>query len=106
MTTQEMTGGDTLQDQTQESGGTTLSSSVTKSEFKEGCFDLRGTIEVLKLNVKLLKNHKFAEKESSSGDIGEVQANLQLAYRHLEDARMRIGKAVQAYDGGGSCYPR
>lgn len=34
----------------------------------------------------------------------EVCANITLAYRHLEDASMRLGKAIQAADGGKSCY--
>jgi hypothetical protein len=34
----------------------------------------------------------------------EVIANTMLAYRHLEDASMRIGKAMQAIDGGISVY--
>lgn len=34
----------------------------------------------------------------------EVIANLMLAYRHLEDASMRLGKAIQAIDGGASVY--
>jgi hypothetical protein len=32
----------------------------------------------------------------------EILENLTLAYRHLEDASMRLGKAIQAYDGGKS----
>jgi hypothetical protein len=39
-------------------------------------------------------------------DIGEVMANLTLAYRHLEDASMRIGKVLQAQDGGMSVYDK
>jgi hypothetical protein len=39
-------------------------------------------------------------------DRGEVIANLMLAYRHLEDASMRLGKAIQARDGGVSVYDR
>lgn len=35
---------------------------------------------------------------------GEVVANLTLAYRHLEDASMRLGKVIQAIDGGVSVY--
>ncbi|HJX75614.1 MAG TPA: hypothetical protein VJ247_04610 [Gaiella sp.] len=35
---------------------------------------------------------------------GEVPANVALAYRHLEDASMRLGKALQALDGGVSVY--
>lgn len=33
-------------------------------------------------------------------DRGEVIANLMLAYRHIEDAKMRLGKVFQARDGG------
>jgi hypothetical protein len=36
----------------------------------------------------------------------ESKANIMLAFRHLEDCRMRLGKAIQAYDGGTSVYPR
>jgi len=92
-------------------GGDTLPDFEPQRDFKESCFDLRGTIEVIKLNVKLLK----AKTANGIGIVGsseqpmavsEILANLQLAYRHLENARMRLGKAVQVYDGGGSCYPR
>lgn len=37
---------------------------------------------------------------------GEVIANFMLSYRHLEDASMRLGKAIQAIDGGVSVYDR
>lgn len=37
---------------------------------------------------------------------GEAMANVTLAYRHLEDASMRLGKAIQALDGGISVYDR
>lgn len=37
---------------------------------------------------------------------GEAMANVMLAYRHLEDASMRLGKAIQALDGGVSVYDR
>lgn len=39
-------------------------------------------------------------------DINECRANLTLAYRHLEDARMRLGKAIQSIDGGVSVYDK
>lgn len=32
----------------------------------------------------------------------EMAANVTLALRHLEDASMRLGKAIQAYNGGKS----
>jgi hypothetical protein len=37
---------------------------------------------------------------------GEAAANITIAYRHLEDASMRLGKAVQALDGGVSVYDK
>jgi hypothetical protein len=38
----------------------------------------------------------------------EALANMMLAYRHLEDARMRLGKVIQAIEGGKSIldHPR
>lgn len=33
-------------------------------------------------------------------DRGEELANLMLAYRHIEDAVMRLGKVIQAFNGG------
>ena len=43
---------------------------------------------------------------SQGEERGEVMDNLILAYRHLEDASMRLGKAIQAIDGGVSVYDR
>jgi hypothetical protein len=37
---------------------------------------------------------------------GEAIANVMLAYRHLEDASMRLGKCIQAMDGGVSVYDK
>jgi hypothetical protein len=34
----------------------------------------------------------------------EALSNVILAFRHFEDSRMRLGKAIQALDGGASCY--
>jgi hypothetical protein len=36
----------------------------------------------------------------------EMKANLMLCYRHLEDAAMRLGKVLQAKDGGKSVYDK
>jgi hypothetical protein len=43
---------------------------------------------------------------AAPADRGEMLANATLAYRHLEDARMRLGKVIQAYDGGVSVYDK
>ena len=76
--------------------------------FKESCFGLREDLELTKPNVKGLMVHPvFDEGEPVGSDrLSEMKANIMLAYRHLEDARMRLGKAIQAYDGGKSVYPR
>ena len=36
----------------------------------------------------------------------EALANIMLAYRHLEDASMRLGKVIQALDNGVSVYDK
>lgn len=36
----------------------------------------------------------------------ETVANVTLAYRHIEDASMRLGKMLQSLDGGVSVYDR
>jgi len=77
---------------------------------------MRGDIEHVKSKVKNLIGHpeiigKLEDFTSPTNykkleGMSEAQQNIILAYRHLEDARMRLGKAVQAFDGGKSCYPR
>ena len=63
---------------------------------------LRKTIEDQKVYV--LHNKKYIS-ELVTGDKGEMMANITLAYRHLEDAKMRVGKVIQAYEGK-SCYDK
>jgi len=58
--------------------------------------------EVMKTVITTKAREEFAEHE----DKGEMIANLMLAYRHLEDASMRIGKAIQAHEGGVSVYDK
>jgi len=68
----------------------------TGFDVKQFCVNERATLETMKERVMQAKRH---------GTIpGEIGANITLAYRHLEDARMRFGKALQALDGGTSCY--
>jgi hypothetical protein len=68
----------------------------TPDDAKEELFQLR---EGLKEFEKMTQLLGFL-------GIGEADANVILAYRHLEDCRMRLGKAIQALNGGISCYPR
>lgn len=78
-----------------------------EESIKENCFGAREAIESLKKEViKLMKHPDFMNEQSSDNQFGEMKANIMLTYRHLEDARMRLGKVVQAYDGGQSALPR
>ena len=79
----------------------------TEIGFIEWCQDIRAKLEELKTSVKAMKAHSDLQtRQEPACDHGEILANIMLAYRHLEDARMRMGKAIQARDGGTSCYPK
>ncbi len=53
----------------------------------------------------LIKNRELrARSFLAKAPNGEVKAHLMLAVRHLEDARMRLGKAIQYSGDGVSCY--
>lgn len=78
-------------------------------KFVEDCARIRKGLKAVALVVK----NRFDEIHisglpagSSIADSGEICANLMLSYRHLEDAVMRLGKAIQAYDGGKSVYDK
>lgn len=70
--------------------------------------------EITLLSKRLLKLREDPVMNKSPGapepgpdpDVNEMHANLMLAFRHLEDARMRIGKIIQAQGGGQSIYDR
>ena len=74
-------------------------------DLKDQCFNQRKAIEEIKKYVHGMKRH--SDLPDMNEELrGEAIANITLAYRHLEDARMRLGKAVQAIDGGTSVYPK
>ena len=74
---------------------TTLDNAINMSRT-----DIKRTAE----NVKSLMDAMKFQLLPNGANAGEIAANLTLAYRHLEDASMRLGKAIQAYDGGASVY--
>lgn len=76
--------------------------------FTNACNDVRS---VIKQSAALSKTLTDAVKSgavptTAGEDRGEMIANLMLCYRHLEDASMRLGKAIQAHDGGVSVYDK
>jgi hypothetical protein len=50
----------------------------------------------------------LADKVRQAARTGSIEANenILLAFRHMEDASMRLGKAIQALDGGESVYDK
>lgn len=67
---------------------------------------LRGQVLVIATSTKRLMGHAiFREVPEPGTDHNEMRENIMLTYRHLEDARMRLGKVIQAADGGTSVYP-
>lgn len=82
--------------------------------IKQQASDIRKDVDSLKIKVAALHNHPvFAGEDMrlSPGNCPESQqanmhANITLAFRHLEDARMRLGKVIQAATGGVSCYDK
>lgn len=75
--------------------------------------DFAGAVNGTRKQIKDIAAYLQGFKEGISkqemtvaGDRGEVMANLTLAYRHLEDASMRLGKVLQAHDGGVSVYDK
>jgi len=79
---------------------------MKKEGFREFARDWRSAIQIIGNGVKNLKLHPVCVNAIEGVDKGEVIANIMLAYRHLEDARMRLGKAIQATEGGVSCFDR
>ncbi len=76
--------------------------------FVERVNRLRDDIKTLNSNLINLKKRSFfnGDENPSQHDRKEMKANIMLAYRHLEDARMRLGKVIQAHDGGKSVYDK
>lgn len=69
--------------------------------LEERCRDFRIQIKDIGDNVKwLMGDHLFVGSQLHPNQHSEMKANIMLAYRHLEDARMRIGKVLQAAGDG------
>lgn len=77
---------------------------MTFDDIKATAGLLRAKIKEVGDEVLRLRDNAAACGNQLNVDKGEAIANVQLAYRHLEDARMRLGKTIQAIDGGKSVY--
>lgn len=76
------------------------------NQIRASILQLEGSVAALKIEIAAadLSNRPDVQPDYPAADRGEMIANCMLAYRHLEDARVRLGKVIQAYDGGVSVY--
>jgi hypothetical protein len=79
----------------------TMEDTTVSTVFPDGCKSLRNSIQVTADNIKELS---MGDVKLSQETIKEMSYNIKKAYRLLEDAKMRLGKAIQAYEGGTSIY--
>lgn len=74
---------------------------VNEPCFEDKCHSLRSRIGHIGDEVKaLMGNDVFERDQDYPEQHDEMKANIMLAYRYLEDARMRVGKALQAAGDG------
>ena len=75
----------------------------TQTALEKHCHKLRGEIRDIGRTVRTLMGHgDFNGVEIFPGQHAEMRANIMLTFRHIEDARMRIGKVMQQIQGGAS----
>ncbi|HDZ62297.1 MAG TPA: hypothetical protein ENH40_04035 [Nitrospirae bacterium] len=70
-------------------------------DLEKTCEFLRGQIRDIGVCILVLKKHEdFKNDQVFIGQHNEMMSNIMLSYRHLEDARMRLGKVMQQIQGG------
>lgn len=78
-----------------------------EEELKSMCDRLRATLKEIEQQTRAIKDHSTFKKEQSyQGQHGEMIAQSMLAVRHIEDARMRLGKVLQYAGDGVSIYDK
>jgi len=75
--------------------------------LKELCDRLRAELKDIEKQVRSMKEGpRFTGEQSYLGQHGEMIAQSMLAVRHIEDARMRLGKVLQYAEDGVSIYDK
>lgn len=78
-----------------------------ESKIEEVCYEFRKKCLELEKDIRALMSHSVFKSEQERIDQhSEMKANIMLTVRHLEDARMRAGKIVQASGSGVSILPK
>ncbi len=74
-------------------------------DIREEATQLRDQCVRLERQTRRLNDHHvFRDPPDYDGQHPEMHAQIMLAVRHLEDARMRLGKLIQYADGAVSIY--
>ena len=69
--------------------------------------DIRAELKKIEMQARAIVKCDDLNAESSfEGQRGEQKAQAMLAVRHIEDARMRLGKVIQYNSDGVSCYDK
>jgi hypothetical protein len=92
-----------------ENQGQTLNPGVMRGPITliEKCQSFRSALLSFEKDIiALMKAPEFDKDATPVENFGEAKSNIMLAYRHFEDARMRLGKVIQAMDGGTSVYDK
>ena len=75
--------------------------------IEDECECVRIALKNQEIQTRNLMEHQiFKGEQAYSGQHGEMKANIMLVVRHLEDARMRLGKVIQYAGDGVSIYDR
>jgi hypothetical protein len=75
--------------------------------LKDICDSARSCLKGIEITIRKLEAHpEFACEQSYKGQHGEMLAQAKLAVRHIEDARMRLGKVLQYSGDGVSIYDK
>jgi hypothetical protein len=75
---------------------------MEEKTIKELADELRADLKGIEYRIRLLMQHSVyqGEQEAFENQHGEMKAQTMLAVRHVEDARMRLGKVCQYADDG------
>ena len=78
---------------------------LTQTPIENVVDTLRSEMENLAQGILALKAHGYFNDDiRDPANDGEMFANIMLAFRCAEDAKMRLGKVLQAHNGGTSKY--
>jgi len=91
-----------------------MTEAMREATIEERCESVRQKIKQIEVDVcALTKCREFVVEDSPlngpnipASRNSNMLANITLAFRHLEDARMRLGKVMQAFQGGVSIFDK